>query len=84
MPWFISMGSNRLSMELDFCSGKVFARYRVDMFIDPIDFTFEYCDSAQDEVPILGSIRISGLVNVEQVHNQGSRERGDKKIARRA
>ena len=68
MPRFISVRSNRLSMELNFCVRKVLSCYRVDLLIDPMDFTLEYCDSPQDKILILGSIRIARLVNVEQVH----------------
>jgi hypothetical protein len=56
-------------MELNFCTRKVFGSYRINLLVDPVDFTFEHCNSPKDKVLFLDSIRIARLIDVEQVHN---------------
>ena len=55
-------------MELDVYSWKVRLRQLVDFFIYPIDLTFEYRNAAKYKVFVVLAVRVSRLINIEQMH----------------
>ncbi len=62
------MGSDCLGMEFDFNTREMLIGYGVDLFIAPIDFTFEDSDPSQNKMLVFFPIWIAGFVNVEQMH----------------